>query len=120
MELRGEAGKQQAHGTGELESLKGVGMVIGSIGYKARELNGMDPIDTWTHQSGRLDGHDRVYLAGWLKVYWLFLLAEPQVCVQRGPTGIIGTNIPDAKETAKSILSDVADGLLPDTKGHVK
>ena len=37
-------------------------------------------------------------MAGWLK---------------RGPSGIIGTNIPDAKETASCILEDHAKGLHP-------
>jgi NADPH-dependent glutamate synthase beta subunit-like oxidoreductase len=39
-----------------------------------------------------------LYVSGWLK---------------RGPTGIIGTNIPDARETVASILEDVKSGSLP-------
>jgi NADPH-dependent glutamate synthase beta subunit-like oxidoreductase len=39
------------------------------------------------------DGLGGLYVAGWLK---------------RGPSGIIGTNIPDAVETATSVLQDHA------------
>lgn len=39
-----------------------------------------------------------LYVSGWLK---------------RGPTGIIGTNIPDARETVAAILEDKASGSLP-------
>lgn len=39
------------------------------------------------------------YVAGWIK---------------RGPTGVIGTNRPCAKETALSLLADVTDHHLPD------
>jgi len=55
-------------------------------------------------QDGRVDetaiegGSTGVYVAGWLK---------------RGPSGIIGSNIPDAKETAAAILEDRASGVLP-------
>jgi len=40
-----------------------------------------------------------LYVTGWLK---------------RGPSGIIGTNIADAKETVGNILYDLAQGLLND------
>lgn len=41
-----------------------------------------------------------VYVTGWLK---------------RGPSGIIGTNIPDAKETAVSVIDDKHLLKLSDT-----
>jgi hypothetical protein len=43
-----------------------------------------------------------LYVAGWLK---------------RGPTGILGTNIPDAKETANSIAEDFREGRLESKEG---
>ena len=88
MELTGGPNEQQAQGTGELEELPDVGMLIASIGYKAQELNGMDQIGSWSHQNGRLSSHERVYLAGWLKVTEAtgFICAVNQ-CVQRGATG---------------------------------
>ena len=43
------------------------------------------------NDQGRVSGFPRAYVTGWLK---------------RGPVGIIGTNINDAKETALSVLQD--------------
>eukprot|EP00656_Telonema_subtile_P031014 TRINITY_DN3398_c0_g1_i2.p1 TRINITY_DN3398_c0_g1~~TRINITY_DN3398_c0_g1_i2.p1 ORF type:complete len:344 (-),score=94.21 TRINITY_DN3398_c0_g1_i2:304-1335(-) len=102
IELAGEAGKQKAVGTGEMETLGNVGMVIGSIGYQAEALPGMQPRRAWKHQNGRLEGHTGLYLTGWLK---------------RGPSGIIGTNIPDAKQTSETVLADIAAGVLPGDTG---
>jgi ferredoxin--NADP+ reductase len=39
-----------------------------------------------------------LYVAGWIK---------------RGPSGIIGTNKPDAAETADVMLEDLASGVVP-------
>ena len=44
-----------------------------------------------------IEGLGAMYAAGWVK---------------RGPTGIIGTNITDAKETVSSIVADVESGRL--------
>jgi ferredoxin/flavodoxin---NADP+ reductase len=84
-------------GTGETVDLPAQ-MVLRSVGYRVVPPAGLplDP-DTGTvpHDGGRvlvggvpLPG---VYVAGWLK---------------RGPTGIIGTNKPDATETVASLLAD--------------
>ncbi len=43
------------------------------------------------NNQGRISDYPRIYVTGWLK---------------RGPVGIIGTNIYDAKETAISVLQD--------------
>jgi ferredoxin--NADP+ reductase len=51
-------------------------------------------VDEATHEP-RV-GH---YTAGWIK---------------RGPSGVIGTNKPDAAETVELMLSDMADGLVLD------
>jgi ferredoxin/flavodoxin---NADP+ reductase len=91
-------------GTGETEDLPAQ-MVLRSVGYRVVPPAGL-PLDPATgtvpHDAGRVlvDGAPLpgVYVAGWLK---------------RGPTGIIGTNKPDATETVRSLL---ADGLVP--AGH--
>jgi len=41
---------------------------------------------------GRVEGHPRVYTAGWIK---------------RGPSGVIGTNKKDAAETVELLLEDL-------------
>jgi ferredoxin/flavodoxin---NADP+ reductase len=77
-------------------------MVLRSVGYRVVPPAGL-PLDPETgtvpHDGGRVlvDGAPMpgVYVAGWLK---------------RGPTGIIGTNKPDATETVASLLAD-ADTL---------
>lgn len=77
-------------------------LVLRSVGYRVVPPAGL-PLDqdtgTVPHDGGRvlLDGTPipGVYVAGWLK---------------RGPTGIIGTNKPDATETVSSLLAD-ADRL---------
>jgi ferredoxin/flavodoxin---NADP+ reductase len=84
-------------GTGETVDLPAE-MVLRSVGYRVVPPAGLplDP-DTGTvpHDAGRVlvDGAPMpgVYVAGWLK---------------RGPTGIIGTNKPDANETVTSLLAD--------------
>ena len=73
-------------------------MVLRSVGYRVVPPAGL-PLDPATgtvpHDGGRVlvDGAPLpgVYVAGWLK---------------RGPTGIIGTNKPDATETVASLLAD--------------
>lgn len=84
-------------GTGELEDIEGQ-LVLRSVGYRGTPQPGL-PFDEATgtvpHQAGRVlrDGAPLpgVYVAGWIK---------------RGPTGVIGTNRPCAKETALSLLAD--------------
>lgn len=84
-------------GTGETVDLPAQ-MVLRSVGYRVVPPAGL-PLDLETgtvpHDGGRvlvggvpLPG---VYVAGWLK---------------RGPSGIIGTNKPDATETVASLLAD--------------
>lgn len=103
--LVGEAGRQKAVGTGEYERIPAQ-LALLSIGYKAVAMPGMeqyfdDETCTVRHQGGRVErpatdgGLGGLYVTGWLK---------------RGPSGIIGTNIPDAKETVASILEDL-EGL---------
>ena len=85
-----------------------VGLVFRSVGYKGVALPGL-PFDeragTVPNANGRVlaaagaaDGLPGVYVSGWIK---------------RGPTGVIGTNKPDAVESAEALLADHAGGVLP-------
>ncbi|APU39051.1 FAD-dependent oxidoreductase [Streptomyces sp. TN58] len=73
-------------------------LVLRSVGYMGVPLAGL-PFDTAKgtvpHAAGRVLRAGRAsvgeYVAGWIK---------------RGPTGVIGTNRPCAKETASSLLQD--------------
>lgn len=98
----GEDGWQRAVGTGETEIVD-CGLVLRSVGYRGVALPGV-PFDEARgiipNESGRVtDGpgggvRPREYVVGWIK---------------RGPSGIIGTNKPDALETVQSMLADVSD-----------
>ncbi|NLU68122.1 FAD-dependent oxidoreductase [Streptomyces sp. HNM0574] len=84
-------------GTGEHEEVPAQ-LVLRSVGYRGVPLAGL-PFDAETgtvpHLAGRVLRDGRVsrgeYVAGWIK---------------RGPTGVIGTNRPCAKETVTSLLAD--------------
>ncbi|MGV9246055.1 FAD-dependent oxidoreductase [Streptomyces sp. NPDC003710] len=89
-------------GTGRYEDVEAQ-LVLRSVGYRGVPLEGL-PFDaqsgTVPHRSGRVLRDGAVspgeYVAGWIK---------------RGPTGVIGTNRPCAKETVTSLLED-APGLV--------
>jgi ferredoxin--NADP+ reductase len=93
----------RAMGTGELEVLP-ADLVIRSVGYHGIPLPGL-PVDersgTVPHEEGRVLREGEVspgeYVAGWIK---------------RGPTGVVGTNKHDARETVAALLADAADGAL--------
>jgi ferredoxin--NADP+ reductase len=85
-------------GTGRYEDVAAQ-LVLRSVGYRGVPLDGL-PFDAGTgtvpHRAGRVLRDGAVapgeYVAGWIK---------------RGPTGVIGTNRPCAKETVASLLADV-------------
>lgn len=84
-------------GTGAYEDVPAQ-LVLRSVGYRGVPLAGLpfDPVKgTVPHAAGRVLRAGRAsvgeYVAGWIK---------------RGPTGVIGTNRPCAKETASSLLQD--------------
>ena len=87
-------------GTGELVDIE-AGLVLRSVGYRGVPLEGL-PFDPGTgtvpHAQGRVLRQGAPspgeYVAGWIK---------------RGPTGVIGTNRPCAKETAQSVLADLPE-----------
>ncbi|MFG3496331.1 FAD-dependent oxidoreductase [Streptomyces sp. NPDC047928] len=84
-------------GTGAYEEVAAE-LVLRAVGYRGVPIPGL-PFDeargTVPHAAGRVlrDGEPSPgeYVAGWIK---------------RGPTGVIGTNRPCAKETAGSLLAD--------------
>ncbi|MFI9803897.1 FAD-dependent oxidoreductase [Streptomyces sp. NPDC052301] len=84
-------------GTGRYEEVSAQ-LVLRSVGYRGVPLDGL-PFDaaagTVPHTEGRIvrggAPSPGEYVAGWIK---------------RGPTGVIGTNRPCAKETVTSLLAD--------------
>lgn len=103
--LQGPAGKQIAVGRDNEFIELPADVVLVSIGYRGLALLDMDE-SMFDYKRGILknvkgrvvvkDGSSQttglLYAVGWIK---------------RGPTGIIGTNIPDAKETVQSIIEDL-------------
>jgi ferredoxin--NADP+ reductase len=79
-------------------------LVVRSVGYRGAGLPGL-PVDERTgtvlNDAGRVlrDGRPSPgeYVAGWIK---------------RGPTGVVGTNKHDARETVRSLLEDAQAGAL--------
>jgi ferredoxin/flavodoxin---NADP+ reductase len=101
-------GAIQAQPTDQVEEL-GAGLVFRSVGYRGVPLPGVPFDEKWSvvlNEKGRVLDPDTKhalpgeYTAGWIK---------------RGPTGVIGTNKPDAAETVAGMLEDVAAGatLVP-------
>lgn len=96
--LEGEPFQQKPVGTNETEIMP-ADLVLVSIGYKGMPLEGMDELEIFDNQRGVVDndhgkvaGENNIFVAGWIK---------------RGPTGIIGTNIMDAKDTVGSVMKFV-------------
>jgi ferredoxin/flavodoxin---NADP+ reductase len=97
------AGTIQAQAADEFEELA-VGLVFRSVGYRGVPLPGVPFDDKWgvvLNEKGRvLDPDTKQPLAGEYTAGW----------IKRGPTGVIGTNKPDAAETVTEMLEDVATG----------
>jgi ferredoxin--NADP+ reductase len=95
----------KAKPTGEYETIP-VGLVFRSVGYHGVPLAGV-PFDeksgTIPNQSGRVltgQGGEAIigdYVTGWIK---------------RGPSGVIGTNKPDAVETVDALIEDLRQGNI--------
>ncbi|RLN67476.1 hypothetical protein BBP00_00001584 [Phytophthora kernoviae] len=105
--LEGEPNQQRAVGTGEFEDIP-CSLVLRSIGYKSLPIEADAPFDQRRHvvsneqgrvvatsESGETEPVVGLYCTGWAK---------------RGPSGIIGTNIVDARETVSCIVEDFASG----------
>jgi NADPH-dependent glutamate synthase beta subunit-like oxidoreductase len=96
-------GDGRAMGTGELEVLP-ADLVVRSVGYRGIPLPGL-PVDersgTVPNDGGRVVRDGRLspgeYAAGWIK---------------RGPSGVVGHNKHDARETIAALLADAAEGRL--------
>ncbi|MDH4349027.1 MAG: hypothetical protein OEW17_09485, partial [Gemmatimonadota bacterium] len=99
----GPGGDLRAEPTGETETLA-VGLVFRSVGYLGTGVPGL-PLDARKgvipNDRGRVIEHGAPvpgeYVAGWIK---------------RGPSGVIGTNKPDAVESADLLLEDFKAGRL--------
>jgi len=100
-----EAGTLRPRATDRFEEMP-VDLVFRSIGYRGVPLPGVPFYASWgviLNQEGRVINPDTQepvvgeYTAGWIK---------------RGPSGVIGTNKPDALETVRHMLEDVRDGKL--------
>ena len=93
-------GGLRAKGTGEFETLD-CGMVLRSVGYRGVPLKGvpfdeasytiMNVVGRVTHASTS-ESIPGEYVVGWAK---------------RGPSGVIGTNKPDAVSTVAAMVEDV-------------
>jgi adrenodoxin-NADP+ reductase len=105
--LEGDPFHQKATSTGERIELP-CDLLLTSIGYKSRSISKDIPFDTKknivSNSRGRVvkvntvdDIVPGMYVTGWLK---------------RGPTGIIGSNITDAKETSACLIEDIKNNTL--------
>ena len=98
-------GTLQAKATGETEILP-VGLVFRSVGYRGVPLPGVPFNDAWgviLNEKGRvLDPATKQPLVGEYTAGW----------IKRGPSGVIGTNKPDAGETVQAMLQDAALGRV--------
>ena len=95
--LAGEAGAQRAVGTGYLATVA-CGALFRSVGYRGVPIAGV-PFDERAGIVPNLEGRvlqDGEPVAGLYVVGW----------IKRGPSGVIGTNKPDAGETVKHLLAD--------------
>jgi ferredoxin/flavodoxin---NADP+ reductase len=103
-ELVESRGRISPRPTGEYEEMD-AGLVFRSVGYRGVPLAGIPFREEWgivPNEDGRITGVDGapvrgLYVAGWIK---------------RGPSGVIGTNKPDAQETVARMLDDAATGAL--------
>jgi adrenodoxin-NADP+ reductase len=107
-ELIGDENKQKAIAVEGTREVIKCDLILKSVGYKSDELKGIPfdhnrniipnlrgrviHVNLEINESPSNDYLAGVYVTGWLK---------------RGPSGIIGTNITDAKETVECILEDI-------------
>src|SRR3954463_4150817 len=94
--VRREDGTVGVRPTSRTEILP-AGLVLSSIGYRGRPIAGL-PFDDGrgliANDGGRVAGHEREYVTGWIK---------------RGPSGIIGTNKKCAHATVQRLLDDLGE-----------
>jgi len=99
------AGTLRPRSTDQEETID-VGLVFRAVGYRGVSLPGVPFNDDWgviLNVKGRVvdaESHEPMvghYTAGWIK---------------RGPSGVIGTNKPDAAETVELMVADMSEGLV--------
>src|SRR5690349_17128276 len=97
-------GTLQPRATEQFEELP-VGLVFRSVGYRGVPLPGVPFNEDWgviLNAKGRvLDPQTKRPLVGQYTAGW----------IKRGPTGVIGTNKPDAAETVAGMLEDLAGDI---------
>lgn len=102
--VAGKNGDLRAEATGERETLP-VGLVFRSVGYFGSGLPDV-PFDPARgiipNEHGRVTGPGGQPQAGEYAVGW----------IKRGPSGVIGTNKPDAVETTDLLIEDARAGTL--------
>ncbi|GAB4435054.1 MAG: FAD-dependent oxidoreductase [Chloroflexi bacterium OHK40] len=106
----GPDGSLRARGTGVFETIE-CGLILRSVGYRGVPLPGV-PFNnaggTIPNVAGRVTEHGSgenvpgEYVVGWAK---------------RGPSGVIGTNKPDAAATVAAMIEDVKNGVLTPAPG---
>ncbi len=98
-----DAGSLRPRATDRAEMLD-VGLVFRSIGYNGVPLPGVPFHESWgviPNDGGRvLEPATKEPLLGQYTAGW----------IKRGPTGVIGTNKPDAAETVENMLADARAG----------
>jgi ferredoxin--NADP+ reductase len=108
---KGSGGRLSARSTGETETID-CGLLFRSVGYRGLPLAGLPFRDDWgilPNDAGRiLDDRGNpllgLYASGWIK---------------RGPSGVIGTNKPDAAESVRLMFDDLHAGRhLTPAKPH--
>ncbi|MBC8162700.1 MAG: FAD-dependent oxidoreductase [Roseiflexaceae bacterium] len=104
-------GVLKARGSGQFETIE-AGIVLRSVGYKGVPLAGV-PFDESTNTIANVAGRvvrdstgesvSGEYVVGWIK---------------RGPSGVIGTNKPDAAATVSAMVEDLASlpGIAQDQR----
>ena len=109
-----DGGYLACRGTGVCRTYD-VGLVFRSIGYRGVPIPGVPFYDRWgiiPNEKGRVTAeHGGAVVPGEYAVGW----------AKRGPTGVIGTNKPDAVETIKMMLEDLppcAAGAAANGEGH--
>lgn len=100
-----DTGELRAQDTGVREAVD-ASLVVRAVGYRGVPIDGL-PFDEVTghipHEQGRVVGHDREYVVGWIK---------------RGPIGVIGSNKRDARETVEQLLADLTGGVRDKASGR--
>ncbi|MCB1684186.1 MAG: FAD-dependent oxidoreductase [Pseudomonadales bacterium] len=98
----GPDGTVRSRATGAIETLP-VQLVFRSVGYRGVRLSGV-PYDESSgvipNINGRVTGEDGTPLPGYYAVGW----------IKRGPSGVIGSNKTDAKETVNCMVEDALAG----------